>query len=254
MMQATVAIAAITLCLTAMRMVERQFRSSIYVWLLACTALALFLPLLSGGDTPHRWVGVGGFRLYIAAAVLPSALIFLGQLLSASPPHWLVALLAAISIATALALHPDAAQVTAFALAATVLLLWSSAVSWLKWGTLLLLVVCIFAAWSQPDALQPVTYVEGVISLAATKGALSGGASVLACVIPLLALAWLAKSRRSLALLAVAVYYFVIGVHAYLQLTPMPLLGFGAGPILGYFAMVFFAAKLPVASDPTSTN
>ena len=81
---------------------------------LIVAAVLVVLPLLLPSTAPHRWLGAGGFRLYIASVVLPSAVLLLAQARSGWA-HLLV-------IGAALAAQPDASQATAFALAGLVML------------------------------------------------------------------------------------------------------------------------------------
>jgi hypothetical protein len=108
---------------------------------------------------------------------------------------------------------------------------------------LIAMVGCVLAAWQRPGALAPVPHVEGVFSLAARVSPFALVASVCAVVIPIAALAWRSRTTRSWGLLAVAVYYGAILAHAPLLVTPVPLLGFGAGPILGYFLLALVASR-----------
>ncbi|MBB6052742.1 hypothetical protein [Armatimonas rosea] len=182
----------------------------------------LVLPLLAPGAGPHRWLGVGGFRLYMASVLLPGAVPLLPQTRSA----WI----ALLAIAAALAAQPDASQVTAFALAGLVVL-WRAPLSGLaRVGVGVALAGATAVAWLRPDPLEPVAYVEGVLVLAQQVGMLALGFALIALALPV---AMLLRMGH----VAVAVYYAAILFFAYRQLTPMPLLGFGVGPILGYFAM-----------------
>ena len=100
-------------------------------------------------------------------------------------------------------------------------------------------------AWWQPDPLLPVPYVEGVLDLAGAAGPAALAAALAALALPLLMLTPLARGSHDTAFLSVAIYYLAIDVLAWRQLTPMPLLGFGAGPIVGYALMVAAARRRP---------
>lgn len=106
------------------------------------------------------------------------------------------------------------------------------------------LVACCVWAWSKPDPLEPVPYVEGVLTLAAQAGWIALSAAIVSAAIPVLSLVWLGMRNSQHALFAVAAYYVCIIGFAATQITPMPLLGFGAGPIIGYFMMVFLYMRL----------
>jgi hypothetical protein len=190
---------------------------------LLVAAVLVVLPLLLPGTGPHRWLGAGGFRLYIASVVLPSVVLLLPQARHA----WIAFLL----IAAALAAQPDGSQATAFALAGLVVLARAPLSVLVRVGLGVALAGAATVAWLRPDPLEPVSYVEGVLVLAQQVGPLG-------LVFALVALALPVAMLLRLGQVAVAVYYVALFFFAYRQLTPMPLLGFGVGPILGYFGMV----------------
>jgi hypothetical protein len=212
----------------------------------AMAAIAVITPLLlSPSIGPQRWINIGGFRLYAASAVLPAALLCLASMSSRQHPATIVWVGV---IALALAMQPDAAQVTAFAVAAAVALLRVNQPAPYKIASLIALVACSAWAWTKPDPLQPVPHVEGVLALAATAGWFALSAALASLAIPVAYLASLGTRTDHTALMVVAVYYVCIGGFAAAQLTPMPLLGFGAGPIIGFFLMVFVYTRMRGAS------
>lgn len=99
------------------------------------------------------------------------------------------------------------------------------------------------ASWGRPDPLVPVPYVEGVFALAATVSHLALVLSVAAAAAPVAVLALFAFATKSVGVQAVATYFGVLLLLAPTQATPVPLLGFGAGPILGYFLMASQAGR-----------
>lgn len=208
---------------------------------LALTLVAcLFLPLLFGtGAGPHRWVPLGVTQLYVAPVVLPLSILLIG--VSSSAPT--IYLLSAAIVGAALLFQPDAAQLSAFAAAMSVLLIKSSQRVPIRVGLFTFILCCAVAAWRVPDPLKPVRYVEGVFYLAADVSAFALSASVLSAALPVIGLGWFARSTRCHAALAVAAYYAMLFALAPLQITPVPLLGFGSGPILGYFLAVSFISS-----------
>jgi cell division protein FtsW (lipid II flippase) len=244
-----IAIAAICFAACAVAHFWRPATSSkqLHGWVIAVfvtTAIAVIAPLLlSSSSAPHRWISVGGFRLYAASAVLPAALLCLA---SAPPRQHALHIVWVGVIALALAVQPDAAQVTAFSIAAAVALLRMHQPAPYKIFVLIALIACSTWAWTKPDPLQPVPHVEGVVALAAAAGGFALAAALVSLAIPIACLVWLASFGQragNSALIVVAVYYVCIGGFATAQITPMPLLGFGAGPIIGYFLMVFVYAR-----------
>jgi hypothetical protein len=146
---------------------------------------------------------------------------------------------ALLVIATALAAQPDASQATAFALAGLVVLSRVPLTVLARVGVGIALAGAATVAWLRLDPLEPVSYVEGVLVLAQQVGPLGFGLALVALALPV---AMLLRAGQ----VAVAVYYAAILFFAYRQLTPMPLLGFGVGPILGYFAMANLCHPLKV--------
>jgi hypothetical protein len=225
-------------------------------WLILTLAACLFLPFVLGiGEGPHRWLPLGGTRLYVAPVVLPLSLFMMGVSSGVST----LSLLSTAMMAAALLFQPDAAQLSAFAAAMSVLLVNSPWRLALRLCLFALLLCCTIAAWRVPDPLAPVPYVEGVFRLAAEVSPLVLLAAVVSAVLPVLGLVGVARSTLSSAPLAVAAYYTTLLALAPFQVTPVPLLGFGSGPILGYFLVASLVASwgvrqtadpLPLSQDP----
>jgi cell division protein FtsW (lipid II flippase) len=236
--QATIAIVAIAATLISVRYSTASSTQKSRAWLLLGLAALVYTPFLSGASpNPQRWLGLFGFRLYIAPVVLPLFLLLWYRMLSRHEAKTGIASAAATAafIAVGLLLQPDAAQLTAFA-AASVPILWCSNIG--RLGRLVMIVSLLVAAavsWTVPDALAPVSYVEGVFLLAASFSAWLLLVAVLAVALPVFCLGSLAYKLNSAGVLGVAIYFAVLYLLAPIQVTPVPLLGFGAGPILGYF-------------------
>jgi hypothetical protein len=210
-------------------------------WVPLVLALSLFIPLLaSGHGNPERWLVLGSVRLYVAPVVLPIFLLLLGASTARAPGLYAVSVAGA---AIALVLQPDASQMSALALAMLVLLIAPGAHLALRLALLVVLLLCAVAAWRIPDTLAPVRHVEGVFSLAAEVSPFALIAALAFAALPVAALLWSAWLTRSIGTFAVAVYYAALFAQAPLQVTPVPLLGFGAGPILGYFLVASLVSR-----------
>jgi hypothetical protein len=217
--------------------VPRQIRNSVSVLALMMICLAACFAFSEAGD-PSRWLKFGGLRLYFSAAVLPVALYLLARL------HWhlhfsayanAVLMLAFVAL---LALQPDVSQLIGFALAA-LFIVWHRTGSFvLKIAISVVIGLSCYWCWQQPDQLQPVLYVEGVIQLTSSAGILAVLTAVSSIVLIPIGLIFVGIKRGSSELIPIAFYYIVIMICAYLGLTPMPLMGFGAGPVLGYFLLI----------------
>ena len=212
----------------------------------ASAVLLLWAPIwLNTLGGPERWLGVGGVRIYVASALLPVLVFVLARLMrqSSATPRWAWGLMPAAL--WALAVQPDASQATAFALACVLPLWRASAGAGMKTLVVTTLVAGVTWAWWQPDPLLPVSYVEGVLDLAQSAGPVALVAALAVLALPPLTLTRQARALNDPALLSVAIYYLAIDVLAWRQLTPMPLLGFGAGPIVGYALLAAAARRRP---------
>ena len=203
-------------------------------FLAAASIATILLPFASEGMLGvHRWVSMGGFRLHAAAIAAP--LIILCVAAAASDRIG-----SALAIGTAgaiiLALQPDAAQTTSFAAACAVILvpLRRTQPRQVVLGVALLLAVSV-ASFVRRDPLPPVAHVEGIFGVVASGGP---GSAVMAAVALLLLpapffAAWL-RRRRATAL-ALGVYVAMTLLASAWGTVPVPVMGYGASPILGYF-------------------
>ena len=234
--QAVVAMVALLATLVAARFTKPTYSAAPSQVLLLFLAAALFVPLFAqGSDGPHRWLRIAGLQLYLAPVVLPLFLVLWHRAITSMQVSFWACSLSACLVAIALFAQPDAPQLTAFAVAAISILCWSDVSKERRVSAIAIAVVAVAASWSRPDPLQPVPYVEGVFLLAAGASYFALAAVVAAAALPVVALVWLASRHRSLGPLAVALYFAVLLLFAPTLTTPVPLLGFGAGPILGYF-------------------
>ena len=217
--------------------IPRQIRNSILILVSLLIGLAACFAFSEAGN-PSRWIKLGGIRLYFSAAVLPLALYVFARL------HWRLGFSGIGSLALfsvfvlLLAEQPDLSQVLAFTLAA-IFIVWHGADSlFLKIGGSAVWAVLCYWCWQQADPLQPVSYVEGVIQLAASAGRIAMIAAIISVALLPVGLFFVGIKRSMPELIPIALYYIVIMICAYRGLTPMPLLGFGAGPLLGYFVLL----------------
>ncbi len=110
-------------------------------------------------------------------------------------------------------------------------------------------------AWalSQPDPLQPVARVEGVFALALGHS-LFAGAAVIASAAALVVGLHVNSSGERTWLSVVAAYYAVLFACSVAGLTPAPLIGYGAGPLLGFGLLVASASGLDTKALPNSSS
>jgi hypothetical protein len=210
---------------------------------LAATALALLaatllFPSLEG---VHRWLSLGPVRLNASAVTLPWILLALRMLLGQARlglALGLVAMPQLIHIS-----QPDAGQATAFS--AGVLVLFSTTRSipkgWSVAGSAIA-VIGTALAWGRADPLGAVPHVERILHLAADQGVTWLLAALVALgglFLPMVhGVAWLRSTRSEAAAMAVSLGAYFGGALAVTELGnfPVPVLGAGAGHVLGWYS------------------
>ena len=109
-------------------------------------------------------------------------------------------------------------------------------------------VICAIGSWMRPDPLVPVRHVEGIVGLAGQSGVLWLVAAL--ATLALLPCPFLLSRGKdghaSPVTLALGVYFALTLIAPCLGSFPVPLLGFGLSPIVGYFvALAWLLGHLP---------
>lgn len=209
-------------------------------FLTALTLAAILAPFLSEPVLGvYRWIPVAGLRLHASAIVAPLILLCVAV---AASRRMSIAVAIAVAAATILALQPDAAQATSFAVACAVILVSAKTKNLL--AVALLLAASILAI-TRPDPLSPVTHVEEIFGVVTSMGpawAVMATIALLLLPAPFFA-AWL-RNRRPLTL-ALGVYIAMTVLAPAWGTFPVPVMGYGASPILGYFLALTIALGEP---------
>jgi hypothetical protein len=216
-------------------------------WLLVAAPLGLVAALLSSGQQGvHRWIDLGAVHMNLAELLLPAAVVAFGAL-ATTPVTWLTA---AVTLGLLIA-QPDASQVTAFGGAVLVVVTLSALRGVLRGGAIILVAAAVAAAWGRPDPLAPVPEVEGIMALAWLRwpaaAVLAWAALVGAALAPILLSRAEARPVRTAAL-ALTVYAMGSVVTPLLGAFPVPLVGMGMSPILGFWLAAGLLAALAQCS------
>jgi cell division protein FtsW (lipid II flippase) len=216
------------LCVAVAAPRHRRPASTATPWLVVVGTAALAATFASPAiEGVHRWVGVGSFRLHVAATLLPAMLAVLydagcGRRTAVYGP---------IMVSVVLFAQPDAAQASAFAVAWAII----AATRRRAGETSGAVVVLVLGAATlfRSDPLGPVPCVEGIVGLAQIQGtgrAVTGGLSLLLLPLPFM----LDASQRWLGA-GLAAYVLCTVLAASVGNHPVPVMGYGAAPILGYY-------------------
>ncbi|MEL4026963.1 hypothetical protein [Lysinibacillus endophyticus] len=216
---------------------EKQFnndRSSHTIMILALLILPFFINGLEG---IHRWLTIGPINLYIASIVLPLLII---QLCKINNREYYVLGLIFITC-TILLFQPDAGQLSAFACAAAIILWKKIDNAILKFLSIILTGAFVITSWIFLDDLAPVPYVEDILFLVADLGNvwfIIGIFSLLLLVCP-----FFLFGSKGFVSLSLGVYFLITMIVTFIGNFPMPIMGYGISPIIGYIISITFTMK-----------
>ena len=197
----------------------------------------------------RRWLDIGPLHINGAFVVLPLMVVALSW---AAGRWWSWAL--AFAGQAVLVAQPDASQATAFGAALIVVSVRAPASRPARIGLILLAGALSAVSWLRPDPLAPVPEVEEIVGMASAVSPILAGLAVL--LITAVALTPAVTTRRTpvqQAGRALSVYMLVTAATTAFGAFPMPLLGIGMSPILGFWLGVgLLAARLRPSPSPGS--
>lgn len=204
------------------------------VLMLAPAALAASL-LSPGQSGVHRWVALGPLRWTVAFVCLPPFIVaFAASIGSNRPWTWMTVVLSAVL----LCLQPDTSQATAFAAAITATVFISPVRVQTRILASLAFVVMACLSALRSDPLAPVPEVERIFGLARSVSP----AAMLVCAAALAAACVAPLAARKIALPGVnaaagslSVYFLFCGLMPVFGAYPVPLVGMGMSPIVGFW-------------------
>lgn len=208
-------------------------------------ASVLFLAgsfLSDGIDDVHRWIQIGPMNLNIAFIALPILLITINRLLEKGRFKICIALILVSAIL--LFLQPDASMISAFSVA-LLPIIYTKCKNKL-WNFVVVAILIFFSAisWSNIDRLQPVSYVENIIVLAKE----SGWVYLFLCIFALFVMIWPFvrptgfQQCRGISV-SLGLFFFVLIMSTLFGNFPVPLIGYGISPILGYMISAAYVVK-----------
>jgi hypothetical protein len=187
----------------------------------------------SGADGVHRWLAIGGLRIHAASIVAP---VIICAAAAIARMHFTAAAAIAAITTAILALQPDAAQATSFAAACITVFLLDSRRNRLQAGmSVALLAALAMASFVRPDPLPPVPHVEGIFALVANGSAVRGALGAIALLLLPLPFFLIFRRRADRTSLACGVYVALITLAPLWGTFPVPVMGYGLSPIIGYF-------------------
>ncbi len=210
------------------------------VYIVICS-LSLLLTLINPGtEGVHRWVAVGPVQLYISSIVVPIIIINTWRLLEEDKIK--TAIISVICVAVVLTLQPDASMVTAFSVVSTILL-WNKINNFSRSICVLFLGGLTVLTWVFLDVLEPVTYVEGILKLVMDMGILWSVFGVVSLSLTILPFLIFPPNKNKLVSISFGIYFIIIFISNIFGNFPVPLMGYGISPIIGYFISIQWYTK-----------
>jgi hypothetical protein len=205
---------------------------------LAVTAIAVALLLATlighGMQGVHRWIKIGPLSFHVASIVIPLVLVELDRLLR----HERLSIVLSVLMVTAgtLTFQPDAGQATALAGAGIALLALNEERLRITVGVTLALLALAGASFLRSDPLAPVPYVEEIAIRIGQRGAASAAGVVIALALLIVPFVLQTVRTSKPAAVSVAVYLSLCIAASCWGNFPVPILGYGVSPIIGYLA------------------
>lgn len=206
------------------------------------SVILLFLTLINSGmEGVHRWISLGPIKLYMASIVLPIVIIKLSRLL-VNGRQW-APIIITIIVSLLLLRQPDASQLTAFIIP-MIILIWNNTRSnIIRFSTAGALLIMAIVSWMYLDALPPVSYVEEILSMAANNGVIWLVLGVISLIILPLPFIIFPKKNSKLLSMCIGIYFIIILISTQFGNFPIPLMGYGISPIIGYFIAITWLVK-----------
>ncbi len=205
--------------------------------------ILLIMPFwFNGIEGVHRWITFGPFHFYMASIILPMLIIYLWKL--SKNKNLLFSIGFIILIEGILIMQPDAGQLTAFACASTIILWRAIENSKGKYITLIILAIFVLASWMFLDHLAPVPYVEQIIFLVADTGSIFLFLGVIALL--LLVYPFFIPWKKDTLTMALGLYFLMTILVTFLGNFPMPIMGYGISPIIGYLIAITALQKIKI--------
>lgn len=190
----------------------------------------------------HRWISIGPIRLNIAMIVMPIIILSLWKLLK-NNSWWKVAIIT-IFISIVLFIQPDASQLSGFAIPMIFMLykngdkrIFSTIIS-------LGLFILVILSWIHLDSLSPVSYVEEILNLVGNVGQVWFLLGIVSLVILPTPFILFPPEKLKLPSLCIGIYFIIIIISTFFGNFPVPLMGYGISPIIGYIISITWYTKL----------
>ncbi|SFN97837.1 cell division protein [Proteiniclasticum ruminis] len=207
------------------------------IYIVPLAILLLLLTFLDVGlEGVHRWVSIGPIRFYVASIVLPLLIIGLWKISKKS--NWMTITIITMSVSILLALQPDASQTTAFMISMGIILFNKTSKSCYRLGVSGVFSIILILSWLYLDSLPPVPYVEEIVKMVASMGVVWFVLGIISLAMLPLPFFLFPPQSAKLPSICIGVYFIIILISTLFGNFPVPVMGYGISPIIGYFIAI----------------
>ncbi|MFD2564775.1 hypothetical protein [Aquimarina rubra] len=211
------------------RKIFLKLNSSIIILVGILLLLITFID--NGFSNVYRWLSIGVINLNIGSIVLPLLLVELEKNLNFK--NWWIITLLAFGIIAILSFQPDASKVTAFTLA-SLFILQKYVAKKVQYVILAIPLMASVWTWYFLDDLPSVDYVEEILQMTKEMGITWFIFSVFSLILlPIPFFIFKTEKNKSICV-SLGVYFSVVLLSTLFGNFPVPLLGYGISPIIGY--------------------
>lgn len=220
----------------------RMRRSRFYIMYTLISLLLIILTYMGPSiNGVHRWISIGIIKFNVSMIVLPVIIVALWNLHQIKTLWFTITIIIAISIL--LAVQPDASELTGFAIPMMVMLCSRSDKKILRASIMGILSILVILSWVFLDNLPPVAYVERILSLSSNMGLVWLSLGIISLVILPAPFIFFSPKNLKLPSICVGLYFIIIIISTLVGNFPVPLMGYGISPIIGYFIPITWYAK-----------
>lgn len=225
--------------LMAVALIYRKITSNDQI-IIAISLILLLLTLFGDGtDGVNRWIRLVIINVNVAMIVLPISIVASYNLLIKNRVNY--ALIAIVSIAIILTIQPDASQLMGFSIP-IVIILFDKKINInviTRYVVSLILVFLMILSWIFLDNLAPVSYVEGILGLLNNMSPILLVTGIISLIlIPLPFILFPPREFRRLSI-CIGLYYSLIMISTLFGNFPIPFMGYGISPIIGYYTLLY---------------
>lgn len=184
------------------------------------------------GDV-HRWISMGTVRINVAMMILPLALIALWHTFQ-TKDSWL-GYGVTLGIVLVLFFQPDASQLSSFTIPMMIMLGKNTKRKIVRFSIYCICSSFVIYSWIFLDTLPPVHYVENILDMVAGMGVVWLILGVISIVILPIPFLWLPPQNAKSLSRYLGCYYIIVLFSTLLGNFPVPLMGYGISPVIGYY-------------------